>query len=162
MAKYSIEKGNGIFSMRTTVIDRNAFKLCSVVIPASVKRVETGVFDGCPELGSIEVSELNRVYDSRDNCNAIIETETNKLIAGCEKTIIPDSVVMIGKEAFARLTGLTSIVIPDSVIKIGEDAFARCSMLTCVNIQNPELNVCFEDVFSDCDKLIQDSVVYRN
>ena len=74
----------------------------------------------------------NSKYDSRDNCNAIIETETNTLIAGCPKTIIPNSVTTIGAYAFNGCSGLTSITIPNGVTAIGENAFKDCSGLRMV------------------------------
>ena len=63
------------------------------------------------------------MYDSREDCNAIIETETNILLCGCKNTIIPNSVTSIGSSAFSGCTGLTSITIPNSVTSIGNDTF---------------------------------------
>lgn len=45
---------------------------------------------------SIIVDSNNRVYDSREKCNAIIETATNTLVTGCSKTIIPNNIEHIG------------------------------------------------------------------
>ena len=69
------------------------------------------------------------VYDSRDNCNAIIEKETNTLIQGCKNTKIPSSVTSIGNDAFYGCNGLTDIEIPASVASIGNEAFGDCSGL---------------------------------
>ena len=69
------------------------------------------------------------MYDSRNNCNAIIETATNRLVAGCKNTIIPDSVTEIGSTAFFGCSGLSAIVIPVSVKEIGEGAFDYCESL---------------------------------
>ena len=80
-------------------------------------------FSDCLGLTSITVEKGNTKYDSRDNCNAIIETNTNKLIAGCKNTTIPNSVTSIGGFAFEGCSGLTSITIPNSVTSIGERAF---------------------------------------
>ena len=66
------------------------------------------------------------VYDSRDNCNAIIEKETNTLIQGCKNTKIPPSVTSIGEAAFSDCSGLTRIKIPSSVTSIGNYAFRDC------------------------------------
>ena len=74
------------------------------------------------------------MYDSRENCNAIIETETNLLVKGCNKTIIPESVTEIGATAFSGCAGLTSVVIPESVTKIGSGAFRRCKGLTSIAV----------------------------
>lgn len=76
---------------------------------------------------SIIVEKGNHKYDSRDNCNAIVETESNTLIKGCNKTIIPNSVTCIGNEAFYGCAGLTSITFPESVTNIGDGAFVKCS-----------------------------------
>ena len=78
----------------------------------------------------------NAVYDSRDNCNAIIETVTNTLVVGCKNAIIPNSVTSIGYGAFHNCRGLTSITIGNSVTSIGNNAFCYCSDLTSVTIPN--------------------------
>ena len=117
-----------------TVIGRDAFSGCisltSVVIPDSVTWIGNWAFHGCSGLESIVIGEGNPAYDSRENCNAIIETKTNKLIRGCKNTIIPDSVTEIGDYAFSGCGGLTSIVIPDLVTAIGQGSFGLCSSLT--------------------------------
>ena len=95
-----------------------------------------GVFFDCSGLTSIIVDKNNPKYDSRNNCNAIIETETNELIAGCKNTIIPDNVTSIGDCAFNWCSGLTSIAIPNSVKSIGEYAFNRCIRLE--NVKKPD------------------------
>ena len=68
---------------------------------------------------SIKVDTENPIYDSRKNCNAIIETSTGKLVRGCENTIIPDDVTSIGRNAFSY-SQFASIDIPNSVTSIGE------------------------------------------
>ena len=110
-----------------TSIGYNAFEGCkgltSVTIGNSVTGIGKSAFSGCSSLTSIVVDKENSVYDSRDNCNAIIETKTNTLIAGCKNTVIPNSVTSIGSYAFFGCTGLTSVTIPNSVRSIGEYAF---------------------------------------
>lgn len=64
-------------------------KLKSITIPNSVTTIGSQVFRSCDNLASIIVQNDNPIFDSRDNCNAIIETATNTLIAGCKNTIIP-------------------------------------------------------------------------
>ena len=76
------------------------------------------------------VDPENPVYDSRDNCNAIITTSTNELLTGCVNTVIPNTVTSIGENAFCGITGLTHIDIPDSVTSIGDGAFSFCFDLT--------------------------------
>lgn len=115
------------------LIEKEAFEGCTglttISIPNSVTTIGERAFSGCSGLESIVVAEDNTAYDSRDTCNAIIETLSNTLISGCKNTIIPNSVTTIGERAFYNCSGLTSIVIPNSVTTIGEYAFSKCSGL---------------------------------
>ena len=124
-------------------------KLTSIIIPENVISISCGeIFNDCINLEYIKVDKNNPKYDSRDDCNAIIETETNTLIAGCKSTIIPESVTKIGKSAFHGCTGLTMIVIPEGVISIEKSAFYRCRNLVSVSL--PEsLTKIDESVFSN-------------
>ena len=106
--------------------------LTSITIPNSVTSIGSHAFLYCSGLTSVVVENGNTVYDSRENCNAIIETATNTLITGCQNTIIPNSVTSIGERAFYDCDGLTSITIPNSLTSIGEDAFSGCSGLTSI------------------------------
>ena len=110
--------------------------LTSVTISNSVTSIGGQAFMGCSSLTSIGVDADNTYYDSRDNCNAIIETASNTLIVGCKTTAIPNSVTSIGNAAFYGCSGLTSVTIPNSVTSIGDGAFRDCSGLTSVVIPN--------------------------
>lgn len=137
-------------------IEDNAFSGCSsltsIVIPESVKSIGEGAFSGCSSLTSVVVAEGNTVYDSREQCNAIIETETNKLISVCKKTIIPDGVTSIGSFVFSQCESLTSITIPDSVTSIEEEAFSSCVALKSVVIGNGVTSI-GAAAFMGCDSL---------
>ena len=137
-----------------TEIDYCAFEDCSglteIEIPSLVTNIAYNAFYGCTKLAKIKIDERNKVYDSRNNCNAIIETETNELLTGCKNSIVPDSVTSIGFEAFRSCTGLTSIIIPDSVTEIGSSAFTGCTGLSDISIGNSVASIGW-NAFSDCE-----------
>ena len=139
-----------------TSIGNHAFSGCSgltsVTIPNSVMSIGNYAFYGCSGLTSINVESGNTKYDSRDNCNAIIETESNTLISGCKNTIIPNSVRRIDDYAFYGCSGLTFIAIPNSVTSIGLYAFQDCSGLTSVTIPNSVTSI-GNYAFSGCSGL---------
>ena len=123
---------NTIIPNTITSIGSSAFTGCSglvsITIPSSVVHIPNphfswSVFDGCSNLTHITIEPGNPIYDSRDNCNAIIITNTNTLLIGCKSTVIPESVTRIGAFAFFNCVGLHSISIPESVTFIGEKAF---------------------------------------
>ncbi len=126
--------------------------LTSVTIGNSVTSIGWYVFNGCSGLTSLKVEEGNPKYDSRNNCNAIIESSTNTLIAGCKTTTIPNSVTSIGDRAFFECSSLTSVTIPNSVTSIGNDAFCGCSGLTSVTIPNSVTSI-GKYAFSGCSGL---------
>lgn len=145
-----------------TSIAARAFSGCkaltSVVIPSSVTAIAPLVFDNCFNLASIKVENGNTVYDSRENCNAIIETNTNILVAGCQNSEIPNTVTEIGESAFYRCFYLNSIVIPNSVTTIGVAAFYGCS-LTEVDIPHSVTTI-GDYAFTNCTSLT--SVIIPN
>ena len=114
----------------------DCYGLTSVTIPSSITSMGERVFSGCYGLTSITVEEGNTRFDSRNGCNAIIETESNTLITGCQNTVIPNTVTSIGGWAFRDCITLTSVNIPNSVTSIGEYAFFGCTGLTSLTIPN--------------------------
>lgn len=161
-----------------SIIDGSAFAYCeslkSLVIPPNVISIAAGAFKGCSGLRTIKVDQANNVYDSRNDCNAIIHTADNTLIVGCANTIIPKDIIVIDGFAFCGCTdlagisipngvtticrgafsesGLISVDIPNSVTHIGEFAFQSCKKLLSVTI--PEsVTVIDEVAFSSCDTL---------
>lgn len=127
------EKINGKYVKE---ISDNAFDDChylvNVSIPSSVENADSGLFSGCNKLEKIIVDENNRKYDSRNNCNAIIETETNILVSDCINTIIPNTVTSIGNYAFGY-SDLEKIIIPANITSTGKYAFYGCDELEDVN-----------------------------
>lgn len=147
----SITIGNSVKS-----INDYAFYGCSalnsITIGNSVTSIGRQVFYECSNIASITVGKENTKYDSRDNCNAIIETASNQLIFGCRNTIIPQTVTSIGNGAFEGCSGLKSLTIPNSVRSIEYLAFSGCSGLTSIEFPN-SVTYLGDGAFSGCYSL---------
>ena len=143
-----------------TAIEEMAFwdtGITSIVIPKTITNIVVGSFmhdiEEWPGFGTesaplekIVVLDGNPRYDSRENCNAIIETVTNTLIVGCKNTVIPEGVRSIGDWAFCDCD-IVSLTIPNSVDRIGYHALYNCYELFSVIINNPNLEIDIENVF---------------
>ena len=112
----------------------NCKSLTRINIPASVTDIREGLFFGCDNLVKVTVDENNKKYDSRNNCNAIIEKASSKLVAACNKTVIPGTVKIIGENAFYWQDKIKSVIIPASVVEIEDKAFGFCKQLEKVVI----------------------------
>lgn len=106
-------------SKTVEVIEDKAFYCCgpleNIDIPEGVKEIGDNAFFGTDihdfkipstvislhpnsfgdELESISVDESNPIYDSRENCNAVILTEDNYLMITSKSTTLPSSVKKI-------------------------------------------------------------------
>lgn len=144
---------NTIIPNGVTCIEQYAFCDCSnlnrIIIPSSVNNIMSAAFFNCYGLTSIQVESGNKVYDSRNNCNAIIETKTSSLILGCPTTIIPNSVKNIGTYAFANYSDITSISIPNSVKLIYYSAFSGCRSLQSIVLPQ-NLGLIANSAFTGC------------
>ena len=139
-----------------TTIEHHVFWKCyalsSISIPKSVTKIYSYSFEGCGGLTSISVASDNPKYDSRNDCNAIIETETNTLLRGCQNTIIPNDVTSIGEYAFDTCDGLTSISIPENVTSIGDMAFSNCLYIESIKVANGNKKY---DSRNNCNAIIE-------
>lgn len=127
--------------------------LTKVYIPKSLTDIGNWALIGCENVTSMEVEQGNPVFDSRDNCNAIIRSATNTLVAGCQTTVIPNTVTSIGRSAFYDCANLTNITIPTSVTTIEEAAFYRCRKLREVEIPDMVTTI-GEAAFTLCQGLV--------
>ena len=137
-------------------IGASAFFDCSalntVEIPSTVESIGVSAFEHCPAICRMSVAAGNPDYDSRDSCNAIIESATGTLVAGCMNTVIPNTVTAIGDNAFSGSFMLTGVNIPTSVTSVGHYAFAGCTSLSSVAIPN-SVTVIGDAAFSGCSAL---------
>ena len=140
---------------------RECSKLASIVIPANVTDLGTyHPFFYCSALRKVRVAEGNSKYDSRNDCNGIIETAENMLVYGTSGMTIPSTVTSIGNAAFAN-NPMTSITIPNSIKTIGAQAFVSCENLTSLVIPASVTNM-YTDSFLGCSALTSISVESGN
>ncbi len=146
---------NTVIPNTVTTIANNAFygvTPINLFIPKSVETIESGAFDYANKVESIKVESGNPNYDSRNDCNALIETSSNTLLLGCQNTTIPSTVTTIGFQAFRWCKGLTSITIPDNVQEIHGYAFYYCNNLTSVKIGAGVKTIAYA-AFNQCESL---------
>lgn len=169
----TVEISNSVTSIGSNAFAGNS-KLSSIIIPKNVAEIGSGAFSRCPLLSFISVDPNNMVYDSRDNCNAIIKKSNMSLVQGCKNTVfptgvrsigpwafggckvtsieIPNTVKSIGMSAFYGCANLSSVVIPEGVNEIGCSAFHNCISLTDIIIPNG-VSVVESQVFYGCTSL---------
>ena len=135
--------------------------MTSITIPNSVTSLGVQCFDGCSSRERMVVDAANPVYDSREDCNAIIHTSTNELVAGCKNSQIPNSVTTLGEWCFSGCWSLTSLTIPNSVTTLEQGCFFDCSSLTSITIPNSVTSLgsyCFQSCSSLTSITIPNSV----
>ena len=145
-----------------TAINQYAFQSCaitSITIPATVTAIHNNPFEYSYDLAEIIVAEDNPIYDSRDNCNAIITKQEitvpvyyednnvsgggyiwnrpnpkDEIVVGCKNTVIPSSVTSIAEHAFYKCKGLTSVVLPEGLTSIKLGAFSGCEDMAQITL----------------------------
>ena len=123
------------------VLNNRLFRGCplrSLEIPAGVIEIEGSALLGT-NIAKLTVNPANTVFDSRDNCNAIIRTADNTLVAATDGAFIPASVDSIAQEAFNELYGIRSLTLPANLKHIAPYGFINLENLTLItsHIQKP-------------------------
>lgn len=130
----------------------HCFGLKSLSLPSTVNHIDLSSFTMCANLEVITVAKENKFFDSRENCNAIINSKDNELFLGCHTSIIPNDVTGIGEIAFSGCVYLTNIIIPEGVEKIGACAFFDCVSLKRIDFPST-LTSLGQGTFSGCSAL---------
>lgn len=137
-------------------ISGKAFATChrlkSISIPRTVNDIAAEAFVWCDSLQTMIVENGNTTYDSRDNCNAIIHTSSNTLVAGCNGTQLPASVTNIWASAFMGSSGLQQITIPNGVKTIRESTFEGCTSLNQITLPS-SVTFIGNSAFYECSAL---------
>ena len=151
---------NTIIPDGVTKIDDNAFVytgITDITLPASVTSVSEGSFYE-KDVATITVAKDNAIYDSRNDCNAIIKTANNMLVRGCKNTVIPSDVKLIGPAAFYNC-GEFQMTIPEGVTGIGPSAFGNSGLASVVISQS--VTIMAEFPFVGCKNLTSVTVYWQ-
>jgi len=126
----------------------------SIQVPAYVNSVRYDSIYKCFSLESIVVDSANQTYDSRNNCNAIIQKSNNRLILGSLNTTVPSTVISIGANAFEYFSTLTSIKFENNsqLTTIGDSAFIHCAKLVSIDIPDSVTSI-GDNLFYFCTNL---------
>ena len=132
-----------------TKIPKEAFdtsNITSIVLPNTVKKIESRAFNHCAGLKSIVLPEgLETIeYSAFMLCenletinipNTITEIKSNAFYRSGIKTFtFPEKITEISEGILASCYQLESVYIPDGVTQIGGSAFSNCSALKSINI----------------------------
>ena len=156
---FTITDGTLTFVEGTEVIDLTLLEKTElvekIIIPATATRMcglPTIPLYNLPNLKYLVVEDGNPVFDSRNECNAVIETKTNTLMMGCANTVIPSTVVAIYDDAFNNCEGLKAVHLPENVTTINPTAYSYCLGLKSLSIPKTVLLV-DHWAFEGCDNL---------
>jgi hypothetical protein len=123
-------------------------------IPISVEKIHEDAFFRCNNLTSIDVEPDTLFFASERG--VLFNKDKTVLICYPEgkegDSVLPNSVVSLGKHAFNGNAKLTSIIISNSVVEIDSHAFSQCYNLKNVSIPNSVTKI-GNSAFRHCIKL---------
>ena len=117
--------------------------LTSIHIPASVTSIDSGFILDCNEITEITVAPENMFFTSE---SGILFNKDKTMMIRClpaksGDVTLPESVTIIGEDAFYMCTEITSIELPEGVTDIGTGAFLCCNNLTILTIPDSVTNI---------------------
>lgn len=153
-----------------TAIGHRAFYGCAgltrVIVPATVGSIGDYAFASCTSLVSFVFEEGSSVTDIGEYLFAedvalratsfpasVEDTEFVGVFDGCislTEANIPESVTLLGENAFRNCSSLTSVEIPSRVVTIGPYAFYNCAVLEFENIKFEDLESLGAYAFAGC------------
>ena len=126
--------------------------LKSISIPASVESIEERAFIDCGKVEKITIDKSNPKYDSRNDCNAIVETKVNRIIFGCSKTVFVETITSIGEHAFSYCSELKELTLPNTITEVKSYAFENCDNLKIAELPS-SLKLVESFIFQECKNL---------
>ena len=126
------------------------YNLGDIYIPKTVTNIDYTAFRESNPL-SLTVAPDNTIYDSRNNCNAIIQKSDDGLLVGCSKTVIPEGVKYLNWYSFSGRKGLEYIVIPEGIEHVGNRTFLGTD-LHSVTLPST-IKTIGENAFEGCESL---------
>lgn len=153
--KFPVESmRGGLFSATTiksvklpntlTEISNAAFRgtpITEITIPASVKKLQGSVFQGCTKLAKVtfEGDYMEEFSGSFQNCTSLrsvvcprrVDMISYDMFTGCSnltEVVLPENLKEIPSSMFDGCKKLTKIDVPHTVTKVGMSAFANCGV----------------------------------
>lgn len=128
--------------------------LTSTTIGNMMTQIQPRVFDDCISLMYVNVDKNNPTYSS---INGVLFNNTKDTLILYPRGkqgayTIPNSVTLIGTEAFSKCTNLTSVTMDYGVMAINYDAFYECTNLMSIIMSNTMTTI-RSDAFRGCISL---------
>jgi len=103
----------------------------SITIPSSISYIDDNAFWNCSALREINVDENNQYFTSVDG---VLYSKDMSAILKCPQCYpdsvfkVPESVTVIGRNAFDDCEKITSLLLPASLSEIQDNSFSNCSV----------------------------------